>query len=454
MEKTIAGRLADYGLSLRFESLPDDAVHEAKRRFIDAVGCALGAAECPPAKAARLLAPSAGSGPAGVIGDYIRTTPDFAAFMNGIMVRYLDYNDTYLSLEPAHPSDNIPAALAAAQASGRSGKDLIAATVAAYEVQCRLCDAASLRARGFDHVTYGAFSSTLAASMLMGLTSDEAVNALGIAGVASPALRQTRSGELSMWKGCAFANAARNAIFAAMLAKAGMTGPAPIFEGEFGFMRLISGPLKLGDFGGEKGVAFKILDTCIKYFPAEYHAQSAIGAAMELSREIEDVSSIESVAVYTFRAAFEIIGSGSERWKPATRETADHSLPFCVGAALFDGNIDLATFSEERLSDGGLLDLVSKIKVFVDPELDKLYPEAMPNRVEVTLKSGETLVREVMYPKGHPRDSLADSELEEKFRSLAGPSFSDSRLDKTLDLLWNLDAHKDVEGILEVLRGK
>ncbi len=439
-------------MALRFETLPDNAVHETKRRYIDALGCALGASACPPVRAARSIAPEVASG-AGVIGDYIRTTPDFAAFMNGIMVRYLDYNDTYLSLEPAHPSDNIPAALAAAGAAGRTGKDLITATVAAYEVQCRLCDAASLRARGFDHVTYGSFSSTLAAGLLLGLTRDEAVNALGIAGVASPALRQTRAGELSMWKGCAFANSARNSVFAAMLAKAGVTGPAPVFEGEFGFMKLISGPLKFGDFGGENGEGFRVLDTCIKYYPAEYHSQSAIGAAIELSREIEDVSFIKSVTVYTFRAAYEIIGSGKERWAPATRETADHSLPFCVGAALFDGNLDLATFSEERLTDAGLLALVANIKVVVDPELDKLYPEAMPNRVEVSLKSGETLVREVIYPKGHPRDPIADSELEEKFKNLAGSVLPESKVDRTLEMLWNLDSLKDVAGIFEILRG-
>jgi 2-methylcitrate dehydratase len=452
-EKTIAGRLADYGLALRFESLPDNVVHETKRRYIDALGCALGASVCPPVRAARSMAPEVASG-AGVIGDYIRTTPDFAAFMNGIMVRYLDYNDTYLSLEPAHPSDNIPAALAAAEASGRTGKDLIAATVAAYEVQCRLCDAASLRAKGFDHVTYGSFSATLAAALLFGLTRDEAVNALGIAGVASPALRQTRAGELSMWKGCAFANSARNSVFAAMLAKAGVTGPAPIFEGEFGFMKLISGEFKLGDFGGENGQGFKVLETYIKYYPAEYHSQSAIGAAIELSGEIEDVSSIESVTIYTFKAAYEIIGSGKERWAPATRETADHSLPFCVGAALFDGNLDLATFSEERLKDAELLKLVARIKVVVDPDLDRLYPEAMPNRVEVSLKSGETLAREIIYPKGHPKDPLVDSELEEKFKDLAGLVLPESKIDRTLEILWNLDGLKDISEIFMVLRGK
>ncbi len=455
IENTIAERLADYGLDLKFDGIPGKVVHEVKRHVIDAFACALGACESPPVKAAVSIAPEVkdGSG-AGIIGSVRRTTPDFAAFVNGIMVRYLDFNDTYLSLEPAHPSDNIPAVLAAAEAAGRGGKDIIRAIVAAYEVQLRLCDAASLRAKGFDHVTYGSFSATLASSMLLGLKKNEIVDALGIAGAASPALRQTRAGELSMWKGCAFANAARNSVLSSMLAKAGITGPAPIFEGEFGFMKLISGQIRLEDFGGEKGAGFKILETYLKYYPAEYHAQSAIGAAIELSKEIEDISLVDSVTVRTFGAAYEIIGSGAEKWRPATRETADHSLPFCVGAALLDGNVNLAAFSDERLTDGRLLSLVSKIKIIKDPELDKLYPEAMPNRIEVTLKSGEWLVKEIIYPRGHPKDPLTDGEVEEKFRNLAGWCLRDKGLSRALDLFWNLDRVKDASEILRLFIGE
>src|SRR6266511_6492230 len=193
--------------------------------------------------------------------------------------RVIDYNDTYLSKEPAHPSDNIPAALAMAEAENADGRELVVAIALAYEVQCRLCDAASLRARGWDHVTYGAFSSALAAARLMRLDVAQTRHAVGIAGVASAALRQSRVGELSHWKGCAFANAARHGVFAALLAGAGMTGPAPIFEGDNVFVKLVSGPLdgfKLP--GPEQGLPkddLMILQTSIKYWPAEYHAQSA-----------------------------------------------------------------------------------------------------------------------------------------------------------------------------------
>src|SRR5205823_11432827 len=129
--------------------------------------------------------------------------PALAAFANGVLFRYLDFNDTYLSLEPAHPSDNFAAVLAAAEAAGRTGRDVIVAAVLAYEIQCRMCDAASIRARGWDHVTYGAFSTAAAAAKLFGLPADQILQALNLAGTPNVTLRQTRAGELSEWKGCA-----------------------------------------------------------------------------------------------------------------------------------------------------------------------------------------------------------------------------------------------------------
>ncbi|MBI5234753.1 MAG: MmgE/PrpD family protein [Deltaproteobacteria bacterium] len=446
-EKTLAGRIAEYALSLGFDALPAPVVHEVKRRVIDALGCAVGAMDAIAVKAAIASVPVARKGlKSHIIGRRFSTTPDNAAFANGVMVRYLDFNDTYLSLEPAHPSDNISAAMAIAEAFSRNGKALIAAIVAAYEVQCGLCDSASLRKNGFDHVAYGAFSSVVAASMLMGLTLDQTVHALGISGVTSPALRQTRAGELSMWKGAAFANAARGGVFACILAKNGMTGPAPVFEGEFGFMRLISGPLNIDRFGGEGGAPLRILDSCIKYYPIEYHAQSAVGAAIELSALIPDTAMIDDVIIHTFNAAYDIIGSGQEKWTPKTRETADHSLPFCVAAALIDRKVNLDTFTDERIRDGAIVQLCAKIKVVKDPALDALYPKAMPNRIEVRLKSGQTFSREIVYPKGHPKNPLTDAEVEGKFLSLVAGRIADNRARQLLDMLWALETLDDVGG--------
>jgi 2-methylcitrate dehydratase len=447
--KTIVDQMAGYTYALRYEDLPESVVHEVKRRVIDSLGCALGAYSARPCRIAAKMAKAVKSSPgASILGTTIKTSPEMAAFANGTMVRYLDYNDTYLSKEPAHPSDNIAAALAVGEAQHAAGRDLITAIVVGYEIQCRLCDAASLRAHGWDHVTYGAFSSALVAARLLKLTPDQIRHALGLAGVANVALRQTRVGELSMWKASAFANAARNGIFASLMAKEGMSGPAPIFEGEKGFFRLVSGPFELGPLAGRNG-AFKILDTYIKFYPAEYHAQSAIDAALELHPRVP-IKEIASVQVRTFDAAVEIIGSGSEKWRPKTRETADHSLPYCVAVALTDGEVGLTQFSDRRIADLRLNRLMEKIRIVADPWLNNQYPAAMPNLIEITLSNGQKYTKQVDYPKGHPKNPMTDAEVEAKFASLCSRLLAPKGVRRILDRLWELEKIRDTAQVLSL----
>jgi 2-methylcitrate dehydratase len=447
--KTLAEQMAGYTSSLRYEDLPNPVIHEVKRRIIDSLGCALGAYTAKTSRIAMRMARSVkGSPGASILGTSFKTSPDLAAFANGTMVRYLDYNDTYLSKEPAHPSDNIPAALAVAEAQHANGRELITAIVVGYEIQCRLCDAASLRARGWDHVTYGAFSSALVAAKLLKLTPEQTSHAVALAGVANVALRQTRVGELSMWKASAFANAARNGIFAALLAREGMSGPSPIFEGEKGFWRLVSGPFKLGLLAGRRG-DFKILDTYIKYYPAEYHAQSAIDAALALRPRIR-IEDIMSVQIRTFDAAVEIIGSGPEKWHPKTRETADHSLPYCVGVALIDGEVGLAQFSTGRISDPRLHQFMKKIQVVADPHLNEQYPTAIPNLIEINMKDGTKLTQQVDYPRGHPKNPMTDTEIEEKFIALSARALTKRKIRQVLDRLWGMEKIKDTGEVLSL----
>ncbi len=441
---TIAEYLSNYSRALQFSDLPKQVIHESKRRVIDSFGCAIGAFDAEPCRIARKVAQSVNiSKGATILGTSEKTLPGLAAFANGTMIRYLDYNDTYLSKEPAHPSDNIAAALAVAETESVSGKDLITAIVLAYEVQCRLCDAASLRSRGWDHVTYGTFSTALCSAKLMKLSKESTKHALGLAGVANLALRQTRVGELSMWKGCAFANVARNGVFAALLAREGMTGPAPIFEGEKGFMKLVSGQFELQRFGSEKN-PFKILETCIKHFPVEYHAQSAVEAALDLRREFRTkegknfMFSIKSVEIHTFDAAIEIIGSGNERWNPQTRETADHSLPYCVAAALMDGAITIDSFSPERIKDKKLHSFLQNVAVNEDKQFTRNYPKKMSTRITIHT-SGRKYEKQVDYPRGHPKNYMPDKELEKKFRILASKQLGKNKAEKVLNSLWNLE---------------
>ena len=288
MAQPLAQRLAEYGCRLRYEDLPAPVTHEVKRRVIDSLGTAVGAMNADACAIARRCAVRVQGQPGVSLLGGGRSSVEWGTFVNGTLIRYLDYNDTYLALEPAHPSDNLAAVLAVGEYGGANGQDLITAAVLAYEIQCRLCEAASLRKHGWDHVTYGAISSALAACKLLRLGAEQTAHAIGLAAVANVALRQTRAGELSMWKGCAFANAARNGVFAALLAAEGMTGPTPIFEGVLGFMKQLTDPFELPVLGGQD-TPFLITQSHIKFWPAEYHSQSAIDAALELRREISNM---------------------------------------------------------------------------------------------------------------------------------------------------------------------
>src|SRR5262249_37165731 len=383
----------------------------------------------------------------------------WAAFANGCCIRYFDYNDTYLSKEPAHPSDNISAALAVAESVGATGPELITAIALAYEVQCRFCDAASIRARGWDHVTYGAFSTALASARLMKLDPKNTRHAVNIAGVAGAAMRQARVGELSHWKGVAFANAARHGVFSALLARAGMTGPGPIFEGQMGFEKQLG--VSLGNvaekfavpFGqtGE-GPASMILRTSIKFWPAEYHSQSAIEAALLLREEIGDPATVRAMTIESHDAAVDIIGSEPAKWKPKTRETADHSLPYITAIAFLDGEVTDKQFEPERFKDPEIGKFLENVKVQRNAELSALYPDAVANIVHVDLPDGRRSTRRVDYPKGHAKNPLKDSQVEAKFNVLVDPILGTDRARKIIDIVWKLDETKNVDELMQAVR--
>jgi 2-methylcitrate dehydratase len=451
---TLAQRLAAYAAGLTFDQLTKEAVHETKRRFIDSFATAVGAMPAEAYHVARRCALRVSGNPGASILGGGRSSVEWATFVNGLLIRYLDFNDTYLSREPAHPSDNLAAVLSVGEAVGAGGKDLITAAVLAYEIQCRFCDASSLRRVGVDHVTYGAISSAVGAGKLMKLDVPKLVHTVGIAGVCNVALRQTRSGELSEWKGCAFANAARNGVFAATLAGEGLSGPAPIFEGDLGFFKLVTQEsFTPAPFGGESGNAdgFMINKTYIKFWPAEYHSQSAIDAALQLRAELGgDVSKVAAITVDTFEASYNIIGKYPEAWAPKTRETADHSLPYCTAAALHDGDVYLPTFDEGHFTNPALVAFTGKIKVIHDPSLDGRYPRGIPNRVTVTLTDGRKLVKEVEFPRGHAGNPMTDAEVEAKFRRAVEPKYGKEKADRILARCWDLERLTSVTELIRM----
>ena len=447
-----AKEISKYVLSIKKESLPKEVIHEVKRRIIDSLACAIGAYD---SKAAKIILKACskikGKYKAPLFGRGKEVFYEEAAFANGALVRYLDFNDTYLSLEPAHPSDNIAPLIATAQAYGKSGLDLIRAIAIAYEIQCQLCDGASLRSKGIDHVTYGAFSVACGAAVLMDLDEEQLENALGIAGVCNIAIRQTRVGEMSMWKACAFANAARQGLFACRLAKEGMTGPAPIFEGTKGFETLISGPinLKLPNPGEPPK---KILETYIKLYPVEYHAQSAVEAAISLnvgaSRDLHLLEKIQEVTIFTHKAAYDIIGSEPEKWRPTSKETADHSLPYCTAIALRDGNVTDESFHKKNYKDSNMLRFLKKVKVVEDPKYTNDYPNSFGNRLEINLFDGKKIIKEVLHPFGHPKNPMKDEDIFNKWRTLAETHLDKEKIEKQLEKVMHLDHQQELSELM------
>ncbi len=465
----IVDYLSSYATGLRFDDLPEGVTHQAKRLIVDTIGCAIGGFPSEPSRIARELSSTVSSSrPATILGSGQKTTPDLAAFANGVMVRYLDYNDGYTSRDSGHPSDAIAAILSPAELAHADGKTFLTATVLAYEAFCRLCDAVSVRSRGFDHVTLGVIASGLGAARAMGLSREQTIQTLNLCVAPNAALYQTRIGDVSMWKGCAFANASRNAVFAALLAQRGLTGPSPIFEGPGGFFRAIGGgPFTLEPFGGD-GRPFKIMECSIKRFPLGQYSQTVVQAALEVRDKLTEgapmvggekgrreasVENIAEVHVRTLKTAVDIMAGDEEKWHPTNRETADHSMPYTVGVALMYGSVEQHHFGDEYLRNPQLLDLVQKVKVSVSEEANRRAPEAMLSTVEVVMSSGERFSSpEVPYHRGHWKNPMTGREVEEKFRALAQGLLVPAQTEALLDRLWNLERVADVGQVIELVK--
>jgi 2-methylcitrate dehydratase len=446
---TIAENVGAYASSLKYEALPKEVVHQAKRMIVDTLGCALGGYDSEPGRIARDMADMVTSKrPATVLFSGQQTSPDLAAFANGVMARYRDYNDGYIGLEAGHPSDNIPALITAAEVGNASGRDLITGTVIAYEMFCRMCDTLNFKPMGIDHVTIGGMSAVLGAARLMGLDQQQITEALNLTVAANVALYQTRIGNVSMWKGCAYANASRNALFAVQLAQRGMSGPSPIFEGRGGyFLAVTRQPFELAPFGGN-GVPFKIMECLNKRYPLGQYAQSVVQAALEARERVGNADNIAEVHIQTLETAVLMMAGDPDKWRPHNRETADHSMPYTAGLALKYGSIEHEQFDDPYLRDPELLDLVSRIKCTVSEEANGREPEAMLCDLEVVLKNGRREQIRVEYHRGHAKNPMSDAELEEKFRSLAGDLLPKARIDALLEQIWTLDEARDVRGLI------
>ena len=441
-DDTIARQLASYTREFGSLGLPDVVIECVKNRFVDSLACVLGAYGSAPVKAAVAYAASQPGTASSVFGAKVKTSPELAAFANGTMVRYLDYNDGYMGLEPGHPSDNIPACLALAEVEGATGNELICAIALAYEIQMRLQDAASLNKRGWDHVNYINVAMAAAAAKLMKLDQMQTEHAINIALSGHLAMRQVRSGSLSDWKGCSAANAARNAIFSAQLARHGMTGPSPVFEGDMGFFNQVTGSFDLdtGRFGTSDNGDYAILRSLTKTFPTNGELHTAVWATLELKQQVPELKSISSILIETSEFNKRVLADNAEKWKPQTRETADHSLPYNVVRAMLDGDISLDSYSLEKITDPLAVALMEKVRVTEDAALSKLFPQHLANRVTVTLSTGEYYSSEVISGPGSVESPMSREAFEAKFRKMAARHISVEAQDQVLSFVSSLSA--------------
>jgi 2-methylcitrate dehydratase len=441
MDETL-GKLTDYTIQLNYGQLTSQAVHECKRRLVDTLACVFAGFNAPPSRIARTVAARAsGKRPARILGTLEESSPEQAAFANGVMMRCMDFNDATGS-GGGHPSDMFAALLAAAETERADGKTFIAATVLAYELYLGFFAGNRIRNRGWDHVVYTALAAAAGIALIKRLDRERTANALSLALTPNMALEVARRGELSMWKGCAGGNAARNAVFAAELAAEGLTGPQQVFEGDHGVWNAV-GEFAWPPLPGPDG-PFRIADTQIKLHPFVYQGQAPVETALSIRTQVGDPSDIEEIVVNTYWYAWSETGSEPEKWAPTTRETADHSIPYLVCVALVDGRFDANTFAPERIADPGLRALMQKVRVHHDTDLDRFQPANSPCRIEVRLKSGRVVAGSVDNPKGHKCNPATDRDLVEKFMNYGGGLLQPNRMSDLLDLCWRLEEIADI----------
>ncbi len=449
--------LSAYACGLTYEELGPEVVEQVKRTLADTMGCAIGGYDSEPAEIARSLAEGVGGGsmPSRVLGTAHSATPDLAAFANGVAVRYLDCNDSYFSPGGGHPSDMIPAVLAVADPLQSDGPMAIVAVTLAYEVFCRLSDEVVAGDLGWDQGIFSVIGAVCGVARVMGLSREQTGNAISLAVSPHLPLGVTRTGELSMWKGCAAASASRSAVFAALLAAKGMTGPSEPFEGRRGLWEQAAGrPVVIPAFplGGARSGddPFRITQTIFKSYPSQIHTQAPIGLALQL-REKVPADSIRSIHIDTYKVAASTASSEPEKWDPKTRETADHSIPWLVASALRYGPVTPASFAEEQISSPALRDVMSRMTLTEEPDFTARYPGEYNCRITLTGQDGSTHTAHTPWPRGHRRNPMSDSEVEAKFRRFAGTRLTGSQCDQALEAMWSLERLPNLERVFDSL---
>lgn len=443
-------QLAAFATSLRYEDIPESVLARARQSLVDTLGCAFGGQGCEAARIALRIAegavPVRGAGR--ILGSRTSTTAEEAAFINTAMIRYLDFNDSW---HAGHPSDILGGLLAIAESSGASGKQLLTAMVAAYEVVFRLIPPTQMREKGWDQGFCVGLATVCGLGRLLGLDKEKMGHALAITAVANVPMRATRAGNLSLWKGSATAFAVRNAVYATQLAAGGMTGPENPFEGRHGLMEQITGKFSIDAFPAEGG-DWLLPWVRLKYWPVEYNAQAGVWAALRL-REQVGLDDIARIDIATYWSAWHEIGSEPAKWDPTTRETADHSLPYIFARALVDGTITVNSFDAEKYLDPSMRPLMAKIGVAEDREISALFPHKIVMRVTATTANGRLIEIETGDPRGDSTNPMDDAEIDAKFRLLTEPVLGPIGTTRVLEIWRGIDSAGSVSAAMDAMVG-
>ncbi len=452
---SISRKMAEFTNGLGYDDIPQDAIYEAKRFLLDSVGCALAATQNEDMQAMYRFTEKLGGTPeATVIGTGSKTNAPNAALMNGLLIRALDYNDIYWVQDPSHPSDLLGAVLAAAEANGRNGADLLVATVIAYELEMRWCHAATpgIREVGWHHASLTQFVSPLVAGKLYGLGIDQLIAAMGISGSSHFTLGGVVAGHLTNMKNTADPLAAQAGVYAVLMAREGYEGPVHVIEGKEGLIEVLNNVTWNTDaLLDGLGDDFLITQCSYKAFPTEALTHQPISAALKVIGEHEiQHDQIQEILVKTTTRGADILSDPS-KYKPDTKETADHSLPYVIAAAVVDGNVLPESFEEHKLRDPDIRATLQKIKVVADPEIDALFPDIKRASVTITLQDGSKHSAQTDYAKGSPEDPLSDDDLFAKFRANAHKTMSEGRISDIIEQTMNFESISTLEPYMNLL---
>jgi 2-methylcitrate dehydratase len=457
--------LAKWATALRYEHLSPAAIEKAKLFWFDSLGCALGGSQ---QEDARILldhhkdmtGPAAGPCTCFVSG--FKTNPVDAAFLNSHMIRAMDYNDIYWKADPCHPSDIIAGPLALCESLGLSGKDLILATVIAYEIEQRLCEfgVPGVREYGWHHATLTAFAAPIAAGRLLDLSVDQMVQAIGISASRTFTPGAVTAGKLTNMKNTVDPWATRMGVESALLAKRGYSGPEHIIDGKEGLFAVFShvhvkgAPAKfdsdmlLSKLPASAADHYRIIDCGMKSFPIEALSHAPLTAMMKCVKDNGiGASDVAEIKVEVIARAADILGD-PHKYRPDSKETADHSLPYCMAVGLVDGMVTPLQFKEERVLDKSLIPVMDKVKVVANDEFEALFPKFQPSRVTITTKSGTSYTTRVDVPKGDPRDPMSAEEIAVKFHALGDSVIGKNACDALAKSILTLDSLANVRTLL------